>query len=230
MLPVVRALDARGRRKRAVDFFDDTFTSARGTSSRSNKSKHGSDAMEVLEKAYHAAEALTNKTAAETATAENHDTSSFSPSLDERHSRDGESDKRDAPVRSSMKSMLEPESNTGDPSITLKITQQKSNQHHDMEGRPNPFRQEQYSSAPESQDDDDEHDRDGRGQNDDHGRDRDGEEGARGVEAEGLIWVDDSQTTAYSVRYLLHVGVVYQGLLGTNSEIHFDLWSSDKCM
>lgn len=180
---MVRALDARGRRKRAVDFFSDTVTSVKGNDPSSpNQSRHGSDAMEVLEKAYHAAEALSNKTAAE-----NHSAASTFPSLDKSHSKNDEKDKRDAPIysskeSSSMESMLWPKSNTIDPPITSKIRQQQSNQH-DIEGMTNP---------------------------DGHGRDD-----VRGVEAEGLIWVDDSQTTAYSVRYLLHVRVVYQGLLGT---------------
>ena len=228
---MVKALDARGKRKRAVDFFSDD-TAAPGVptpggqrerhtplwrmqTGLSNPPKGDSNARvgvtyvtDVLEKAYQAAEALSSKTTVFQST----DGDIASSPLSRDASIDFDTDGRDPPDRAPLESVVESENrlmkeetidDTGGLSISSISSKTRNSRERQMVQeigqdpveptmRGEPVPQEKPGPAPQDEARDER-----RGGND-------GGHGARGVEAEGLIWFDESQATAYSVRYSPH--------------------------
>lgn len=183
----------RGKRKRAVDFFDgeslaatgqvllsggisSSFVQAKAQESEQGGSK-GSAGSDVLEKAYHAAMAL--------AAVKPSPTDGF-PTPRPKYASDD-----DAPPASSdsliyqERSLFRPprestEESDSSPSeaVSAKRSEKRIAVPREASGRVESIQKGNPDTAPDKS--------------------------ARAVEAEGLIWVDNSQATAYSVRYVLH--------------------------
>lgn len=182
-LPARKSPGLRGKRKRAVDFFDggslgQDFLSVQAKSQGSKEDiSKGSAGSDVLEKAYHAAMALAVVQTSHT---------DGSPTPRPKYASDD-----DAPPESShshpdeQRSLFRaPREGTekSDGSSSEAVSAKRSEKHiaipPEASGQVESIQKGNSSTAPDK--------------------------GTRAVEAEGLIWVDKSQATAYSVRYVLH--------------------------
>lgn len=192
-LPARKSPGLRGKRKRAADFFDggslaatdEDFLSGEASTplvqSKSHGSKQGGSkggaGSDVLEKAYHAATAL--------AVVQTSHTDGF-PTPRRKYASDD-----DAPPESSHSHLDEQRSlfrappegtQDSDGSSSEAVSAKRSEKHiavpREASGQVESIQKGSPNTAPDK--------------------------GARAVEAEGLIWVDNSQATAYSVRYILH--------------------------
>lgn len=170
-LPARNAPGLRGKRKRALDFFNSeslaatdqvlpcggvspSFVEAKVQGSEQGESK-GSAGTDVLEKAYHAAMALA---AVQTSHTDGSPTSRPKYASDD----DVPPESFDSHLDEERSLIRAPRESTENSSHSEAVSTKRSEKH----------------TVPD--------------------------EGSRTVEAEGLIWVDNSQATAYSVRYVLH--------------------------
>lgn len=222
-LPVLKSPGLRGKRKRAVDFFNDELLAATvqvplngGVSSPLTQAKaqeseqggfKGNPGSDVLEKAYHAAMAL----AATAQTSHTDDVPMPRPkyaSDDDALPKisDSHLDKKLSLLRSPRGSTRESETSLED-TVSAKPPEMSSAVPHDASGRMESTRKGNATTFMD--------------------------EGTRAVDAEGLIWVDKSEATAYSVRYVLHGLVKLRSRcrwhLHVTGNIHFTVYMAVVC-
>lgn len=192
-VPVRKSPSLRVKRKRAVDFFhggslpatgqvplgggvSSPLVQAKAQGSGQGGSK-GSGGSDVLEKAYHAAMALA-------AAQSSHTDGIPTPRPNYASDDDAPPESSDPHLHEKRSLFCAPRESSGESesspadAVSAKRSDKRIVVPHEVSGRGESIRKGNKSTA--------------------------ADEGAQAVEAEGLIWVDNSQATAYSVRYVLH--------------------------